>query len=356
MAQGAGEKTEKASPKKRRDVKKKGEVHKSADLCSAVTLFLTFGTLKIGYEGFLRAMRGLSSSMLSGEVIVANARNVSIASLGAYYKEVLSAVLPLILPLLLVAMVGGVAVHVVQTGPMFVTEKLKPDFKRINPLTGFKRIFSTASLVELFKSVLKVIILFYISYSYLSSALKSFVNMMYADVGRAFSQVLSTSFSMGIIIGLALIAFSALDVLYQWWKFEKDIRMTKQEVKEEYKQTEGDPQIKAKIRQRQRKMSSMRMMRHLPEATVVVTNPEHYAVALRYDEERDKAPVVVAKGMDYLAQRIRQKAAEYNIKVVENKPVARALYASCEVGDEIPPELYQAVADILIYIYKTVRT
>jgi flagellar biosynthetic protein FlhB len=159
---------------------------------------------------------------------------------------------------------------------------------------------------------------------------------------------------MGIMIGLALIAFSALDVLYQWWKFEKDIRMTKQEVKEEYKQTEGDPQIKAKIRQKQRKMSAMRMMRHLSEATVVVTNPDHYAVALRYDEERDKAPMVVAKGQDYLAQRIKQKAAEYSIRVVENKPVARALYASCEVGDEIPPELYQAVADILIYIYKTV--
>jgi len=355
MAQGAGEKTEKASPKKRRDVKKKGEVHKSADLCSAVTLFLTFGTLKIGYEGFLRSMRGLSFSMLSGDVIVANSRNVSVSSLGTYYREILSAVLPIVLPFMLVVMIGGAAVHVVQTGPMFVTEKLKPDFKRINPLTGFKRIFSSTSLVEFVKSVLKVIILFYIAYSYLSSALKGFVNMMYVDVGRAFSQVLSTSFSMGIMIGLALIGFSALDVLYQWWKFEKDIRMTKQEVKEEYKQTEGNPQTKSRIRQKQRKMSAMRMMQHLPEAAVVVTNPDHYAVALRYDEERDKAPVVVAKGQDYLAQRIKQKAAEYKIKIVENKPVARALYASCEVGDEIPPELYQAVADILIYIYKTVR-
>jgi hypothetical protein len=141
MAQGAGEKTEKASPKKRRDVKKKGEVHKSADMCSAVMLFLTFGALKIGYEGFMRSMRGLSSSMLSGDVIVANARTVSISSLGTYYKEILGAVLPIVLPFMLVVVIGGVAVHVVQTGPMFVTEKLKPDFKKYQSSDGIQAHF-----------------------------------------------------------------------------------------------------------------------------------------------------------------------------------------------------------------------
>ena len=355
MAQGSGEKTEKASPKKRRDVKKKGDVHKSTDMCSAIMLFITFGTLKIGYEGFIRSLQGFSASMLSGNVIIDNAKSVTAGSVVSYYKEILFAVLPMVLPFMLVVMVGGAIVHVVQTGPMFITEKLKPDFKKINPLQGFKRLFSANSLVEMVKSIIKITLLCYIAYSYLSSGLKDFINMMYDDVGAAFTRVLSTSFSMGIMLGLALIAFSAVDVLYQWWKFEKDIRMTKQEVKEENKQMEGDPQIKAKIRQKQRQMSLQRMMQRLPDATVVVTNPEHFAVAIRYKEDVDRAPVVIAKGMDYLAQRIKQKAREYDIAIVENKPVARALYAACEVDDEIPPELYQAIADILIYVYKTIK-
>ena len=355
MAQGSGEKTEKASPKKRKDARKKGDVHKSADMCSAIMLFVTFGTLKIGYEGFIRSAQGFSATLLSDSVIVSNARNLTSGSVVGYYREILFAVLPMILPFLLIVMVAGALVHVVQTGPLFVTEKLKPDFKKINPLEGFKRLFSSRSLVELGKSIVKIAILGYIAYSYFSSAMKEFISLMYSDVGAAFSKVLSTSFSMGILIGLALIAFSAVDVLYQWWKFEKDIRMTKQEVKEENKQMEGDPQIKAKIRQKQRKMSAQRMMQRLPEATVVVTNPEHFAVALRYQENVDKAPVVIAKGMDHLAQRIKQKAREYDIVIVENKPVARALYAACELDDEIPPELYQAIADILIYVYKTVK-
>lgn len=356
MAQGSGERTEKASPKKRKDTRKKGEVHKSADLCSAIMLFITFGTLKVGYEGFIQSMQSFSSTMLSSSTIVHNASNVTSASIVGYYKGILTTVLPMILPFMLVAMVGGAAVHVLQTGPMFITEKLKPDFKKINPLSGFKRIFSMSSLVELGKSILKIVILGWIAYSHLRPAIGEFVSYIYVDVGTAISKVLSASFSMGIMIGLALIAFAAVDVLYQWWKFEKDIRMTKQEVKEENKQLEGDPQVKGKIRQKQRRMSMQRMMQRLPESTVVVTNPEHFAVALRYLENVDRAPVVVAKGQDFLAQRIKQKAGELGITIVENKPVARALYAACEIDDEVPAELYQAIADILIYVYKTVRT
>lgn len=227
MAQGSGERTEKASPKKRKDTRKKGDVHKSNDMCSAIMLFITFGTLKVGYEGFIYSMRGFSATMLSDSVIVSNASNVTSASLVAYYKGILFTVLPMILPFLIVAMVGGAAVHFAQTGPMFITEKLKPDFNKINPLQGFKRLFSITSIVELGKSIIKIVILGWIAYSYLSAGIKEFINLIYVDVGTAFSKVLSASFSMGIMIGLALIAFSAIDVLYQWWKFEKDIRMTK---------------------------------------------------------------------------------------------------------------------------------
>jgi flagellar biosynthetic protein FlhB len=355
MAQGSGEKTEKASSKKRKDTRKKGDTHKSTDLCSAIMLFIMFGTLRTGYGGFVEAMKAFTTTILSEEVVTQHARDISSANVLAYFKDILFAVIPIILPVMLVAMIGGAFVHVVQTGPMFTTSKLKPNFSKINPLQGFKRIFSSTSIVELVKAVFKIVILCWITYKYISGAIGDFLKLIHADIASAFSTALTKTFTMGMMIGLALIAFSALDVLYQWWKFEKDLRMTKQEVKEENKQLEGDPQIKGRIRQKQRRMSAARMMQNLPEATVVVTNPEHFAVALRYKENVDKAPVVIAKGQDYLAQRIKKLAADYEITIVENKPVARALYAACEVGDEIPPEMYQAIADILIYVYKVVK-
>jgi flagellar biosynthetic protein FlhB len=354
MAQGSGEKTEKATAKKRRDVRKKGDVHKSTDLCSAIMLFIMFLTLKVGFEGFFRSLKGISASMLSDRLIVEKAANVTTATLMSYYKDILLTVLPLVLPVMGIAMIASILVHVVQTGPLFVTEKLKPDFKRLNPIEGFKRLFSARTLVELVKSIIKVVILAYIIYTYARVAFREFAGYMYNNVWTAFAKALSTSFTMGIMIGLALIVFGALDVLYQWWKFEKDIRMTKQEVKEENKQLEGDPQIKGKIKQKQRRMSAQRMMKRIPEATVVVTNPEHFAVALRYRENQDRAPVVIAKGQDYLAQKIKKIAAEHGVAIVENKPVARALYWTCDIDDEIPAELYQAIADILIYVYKTI--
>lgn len=351
--QGSGEKTEKASAKKKKDAREKGEVHKSADLASAMMLFIMFGALKIGYDGFVQSMKAFCATTLSGPFIAAQAGTVTDGSVLAYYQGVLYAILPIALPILLVAMIGGALAHMLQTGPMFVPAKLKPNFGKINPIQGFKRIFSSATFVELIKSIVKILILCWIAYKNFKNGLEGFAELMYADVGRAFSQIMSTCLSMGVMMGLALIAFSATDVLYQWWKFEKDLRMTKQEVKEENKQLEGDPQIKGKIKQKQRKMSAMRMMQKVHEADVVITNPDHFAVALRYKESEDRAPVVIAKGQDYLAQRIKALAKSDKISVIENKPVARALYASCEIGDEIPPELYQAIADILIYVYNT---
>ncbi|HHT16829.1 MAG TPA: flagellar biosynthesis protein FlhB [Papillibacter sp.] len=352
MAQGSGEKTEKASDKKRKDVKKKGETHKSMDLCSSVMLLVTFGAIYIGYEGFIRSMRSLSGAMLDKSFIVERAANLTSKTVVAYYKDILFAVLPIVLPFFAVCMVAGALVHVAQTGPMFITEKLKPDFKKINPISGFKRIFSMRAVVDLIKAVAKVIIIAVVAKGQLEAGVQKFLTLMYVDVGGAFLTVLSTCLSMGILIGVVLVAFAAADMLYQWWRFEKDIMMTKQEVKEEHKQLEGNPQTKGRIRSIQRKMSAARMMKNVPDSTVVVTNPDHYAVALRYRENEDTAPVVVAKGVDFLAQRIKKIANENKVAIVENKPVARALYAACEVGDEIPPELYQAVADILIYVYR----
>lgn len=352
MSQGSGEKTEKASPKKKKDAREKGEVHKSADLNSALTLLLLFGTLKVGYDGFVASMRDFFTGALSRTAVERSA-HLTAAAAAAEYKSVLLSVLPAVLPFLLAAMLAGALVHILQTGPMFVPAKLRPDFGKIDPIAGFQRIFSPRSLVELFKSVVKIAVLGYLAWREIQNGMSYFVRLAYTDVGGAFSQIMSSCFSLGMTMGLALVVFAVLDAFYQWWKYEKDLMMTKQEVKEESKQTEGDPQVKGKIRQKQRKMSAMRMMQHLPEASVVITNPTHFAVALRYRESEDKAPVVVAKGQDHLALRIKKQAAKHRISVVENRAVARALYASCEVGDEIPPELYQAIADILIYVYKT---
>ena len=354
MAQGSGEKTEKASPKRKRDAREKGDVHKSQDLASALMMFFTFGTLKIGYDGFMTSMQKFMYNSLSSDV-AEKAGTISSKMVMANYRDIIFTIVPMMLPLMVVVIVGSIMVHVLQTGPLLTLKKLKPDFKKINPISGFKRIFSRNTLVELVKSIIKIIIVAYIVFKQFGSALSNFSNYTYLSVPRAFSQIISTGISMGIMIAIALIAFSALDYLYQWWKFEKDLRMTKQEVKEESKQTEGDPQIKGKIKQQQRKMSAMRMMQRMNEADVVVTNPTHFAVALRYKENEDKAPVIIAKGQDHLAERIKTLAKKHKITIVENKPVARALYASCEVGDEVPAEMYQAIADILIYVYKTVK-
>jgi len=352
MSQDSGEKTEKASPKKKKDAREKGEVHKSNDLASALTLLITFSALKVGYDGFMNSMEGFMTTQLSSD-IAQKAVDVTGKTIVSGYKEILLTVAPIVLPIMLVAMVAGVVVDVAQTGPLFVIGKLKPDFQKINPIQGFKRIFSTNTLAELVKSIVKIVILGWVIYKYVSNNLEAFSELAYVDVGKAFARVMSGCFSLGIQVGLVLVGFAAVDVLYQWWKYEKDLRMTKQEVKEEMKQLEGDPLVKSKVRQKQRRMSSMRMMKKIPEADVIVTNPDHFAVALRYKENIDKAPRVVAKGQDYLAQRIKETARKYNIAIVENRPVARALYASCEIDEEIPPELYQAIADILIYVYKT---
>ncbi len=346
-----GEKTEKASAKKKRDARKKGEVHKSQDFGSSLMLFILFGALKLGYDDFITNLTQFVSQRMSGRAIsAASAVNAPIVLQG--YKETLFDALPLVLPLMLAAMTGGALIDVVQTGPLFVPAKLKPDFKRISPIQGFKRIFSLHTLVGLVKSLVKLAILGVILYKSLLNCLAAFSAMIYVDAAKSFSLIMSECFAMGINMGLGLTAFALLDIFYQWWKYERDLKMTKQEVKEEFKQTEGDPKVKGYIKRRRQKMSGMRMMKQLAEADVVITNPEHYAVALRYKEGLDNAPVVVAKGRDYLARKIKERARKYRISIVENKPVARALYAACQVGDEIPPELYQAIADILIYVYQ----
>jgi flagellar biosynthetic protein FlhB len=256
-----------------------------------------------------------------------------------------------VLPLFVVAVISALIIGYAQVGFLFTLETLKVKGERINPLSGFKRIFSMRSVVELVKSIIKLVIVGWVAYSYLKTKQNEVVALMGSNLQDILAFIGYAVFSVAIRISFAMIILGFLDYLYQKFDYEKSLRMTKQEVKDEYKQTEGNPEIKSKIKQKQRQMSMRRMMQDVPKADVVITNPTHFAVALKYDPEKSTAPFVVAKGQDYIALRIKQVAADSNIQIVENKPLARTLYSTLDIGDAIPPELYQAVAEILAFVY-----
>jgi flagellar biosynthetic protein FlhB len=254
-------------------------------------------------------------------------------------------------PLLLIAIVCAVVATFAQTKFLVSGEALKPKFERISPIQGFKRLFSLKSVVEALKGILKIAILMVLIWMTLKTLFQESARYLYADLTAACSHLFDVAASMIIKVIVAFVALSALDFMYQWWEFERQMKMSKQEVKEEYKQTEGDPQVKSRIREVQRKRAQMRMMQQVPQADVVIRNPTHFAVALRYKPEQDNAPIVLAKGQDELALRIVKVAEENQVAVMENVPLARALYAKTELNKEIPPELYGAVAEVLVYIF-----
>ena len=231
------------------------------------------------------------------------------------------------------------------------TKPMKPKFSKLNPLSGFKRIFSKDSLFELLKSIIKIILIIYVAYT----SIKDHQNEIFLLYDIPLLQVIllvgTIVIDTGLKIAFVYLIVGIADLIYQKHKFKEDMKMTKQEVKDEYKNTEGNPEIKGRQRSKMREASQRRMMQSLPSADVVITNPTHYAVAIKYDADKYSAPVVVAKGEDFLAQKIREAAKEHHIEIVENKPLARMLYANVDVGQEVPPELYQAVAEVLAFVY-----
>lgn len=248
--------------------------------------------------------------------------------------------------------VTSVAATFFQTGMLVSAETLKPKFSKINPIEGFKRLFSLRSVIETLKGILKIVLLLWLVYSNLADMISENHKYLYTDLAQGIEHMYDSILTMIFQIIIAFAVIAAADYLYQWWDYEQQLRMSKQEIKEEYKQTEGDPQIKGKIKERQQQMARSRMMQQVPQADVVIKNPTHYAVALRYRPEMDNAPVVLAMGQDELALRIIKVAEENKVAVVENIPLARALYAGAELGREIPPEFYGAVAEILVYIFR----
>ncbi|HJB80911.1 flagellar biosynthesis protein FlhB [Flavonifractor plautii] len=344
------QKTEKATPKRRRDERKKGNIFFSNDAVSVVvliaglaTLFLSMGSMADNLGQFLRSCISLVR-LSQGTDAVGDLRQL--------LPELLWSFVLTVGPILLVPTVAGIAATFFQTKLLVTGESLRPKFSRINPLQGIKRLFSLRSLIEALKGLLKITVLLYIIYNFLAGTVELFTKYLFTDLVTACSHLAGLAFQMSMQIAVAYVVLAAADVFYQWMDYERQLRMSKQEIKEEFKQIEGDPQVKGRIKEIQRKMAQSRMMQKVPQADVVVRNPTHFAVALRYKPDRDRAPVVLAKGQDQIALRIVQKAEESGVAVVENVPLARALYASAELGQEIPPELYGAVAEVLVYLYQ----
>ena len=249
-----------------------------------------------------------------------------------------------------VIMIVGVAANIAQTGFIKTSEPLKPDFKKMNPINGFKNIFSMRSIVSLFKNVLLITVIGFVAFKFYTSTLDDVMRISLLSIDKIPSMMISIGVKLFSLIGLAMVVISLGDFVYQKWKYKKDMRMTKQEVKEEYKQMEGNPEIKSRRREKMRELSRRRMMAEVPNATVVITNPTHISVALKYEEGEESAPKVVAKGADNVALKIKEIAIDNKVPVVENKPLARMMYSQVELESEIPVEMYAAVAEILAVV------
>ena len=349
-----GEKTEDPTSKKLEDARKEGQVAKSKEITNAFEL-LTFFLLIyfwVEYMGtfFVGNMYDIYSQI--PEYIKMYDGNIQEQTISAIFVQSMSRVLLILAPFLLIGALVSFLTNVVQVKWKPTSKPLQPKFNKLNPVSGFKRIFSPNSLVELVKSLLKIGLVGYVVYSYLKKNMPPLYRFYDLSLNQGIVQAGKVVVNLGIRISLFYMIIALLDYIYQKWKFKNDMKMTKQEVKDEYKNQEGDPQIKGKIRSKMQEASRRRMMQDVPKADVVITNPTHYAVAIRYDAETGSAPVVLAKGADLVAQRIKEIARENHVEIVENKPLARMLYANVDIGQEVPPELYQAVAEVLAMVYK----
>jgi len=351
FADEGADKTEEATPKKLQDARKEGQVARSQELSTAVMLLAFFVAVKV-FVGFI-GTRFLGSFKDMYQVIdVYAVDEFGPAMGGAFLRDGLVDILWICLPLFAVAVVVAFVVTIAQVKWQVTTKPLQPKFSKFNPISGFKRIFSKDKLFELIKDVIKIALIFYVTYSDLEEAAETVVLLYDFSLNQAVVYVGDFVISLGIKLSAIYLIVGFADYIYQKLKFKKDLMMSKQEVKDEYKQQEGDPQVKGKIKSKMREVSQRRMMQKLPEADVVITNPTHFACAIKYDKEVSEAPILIAKGADYLAQKIKEAAKEHDIPIVENKPLARMLYYNVDLDSEIPRELYQMTAEVLAYVYK----
>lgn len=344
----AQEKTEKATPKKRSEAREKGQVAKSIEIPASLNLLGCFLFLFL-FGGFyeqqlLDLFRVPYTDYLLMDITKNNVMSIS--------TELLRVLGLIVLPFFLITIVMGILGNFIQFGFLFSTKVLEPQLNRLDPIQGAKKILSIRSLVELVKSVLKLTLLGGICFYILWSEKEQIISLSKLSVGGSLKFIGNLTLKMGLLIALILLFLAILDYLYQRYEHEKNLKMSKQDLKDEHKKTEGDPLIKSKIREKQRQMAMRRMMSEVPKADVVITNPTHFAIALQYDPSLMSAPTIIAKGMDYVALKIKEVAKEHQVILMENKPLARALYHQAEIGDAVPEDLFQAVAEVLAYVYR----
>ncbi|MCR5320517.1 MAG: flagellar biosynthesis protein FlhB [Lachnospiraceae bacterium] len=348
-----GEKTEDATPKKLNDARKEGKVAKSKEIGNGLTLLALFVVLKI----FLSWIGNRLGELFAGvynripDMVQSAENKVPESNFHHLFLLMMIRALLIMAPVLLVGFLVAFLSDLLQVGWHPTGKPLQPKPNKLSPISGFKRIFSVNSLAELVKSIAKILLIAIVSYSYLRNQHRIFFVLLDMPVTQAILLIGQVVVDLGMRIAIVYMLIALGDFIFQKRKFANDMKMTKQEVKDEMKDQEGNPEIKGKQRQRMQEASRRRMMQRLPEADVVITNPTHYAVAIKYDPDVNEAPVVLAKGADYLAQRIKEIARENKIEIVENKPLARMLYANVDIDAEVPPELYQAVAEVLAYVY-----
>ena len=342
------EKTEKPTPKKRQDVRRKGEVAKSRELPSVAVLLSGVLTL----AAFSPHIHAQLRSVMEKALFQFPTTEFGIADMVNLGQDMTGLFLLIIGPIMAVVFFTAVISNILQVGFLLSAESIKPKLSKLNPIKGFGRLFSIQSIMEFCKSMFKLLIVGAVSYYAIRAELDNLPALIDMELGAITSYILITTLKITLACALAMVVLVAADYAFQKWQFEKRIKMTKKEVKDELKTSEGDPLIKSRIKSIQMEMSRKRMMQDVPKADVVITNPTHFAVAIKYDSAVMGAPQLLAKGADEVARRIRTIAKQHDVPIVENKELARNLFASVEIGNEIPVDLYQAVAEVLAYIYK----
>ncbi len=351
FADSAADKTEEPTAKKLQDARKEGQVAKSQELISGAMLFALFIAIKL-FGGYMANSFIKVFYRNYGYISTYAVETPELGNLTSMFGRAMLDILLMTLPIFAFAVVIALLLNIFQVKWKVTSKPLQPKFSRLNPVSGFKKIISPEKLFELVKAIAKIIVIFSVAYSTLMDEIDKLKILYDLELISAVLYISEFVVDMGIKISAVYLLIGLVDYMYQKFKFKKDMKMSKQEVKDEYKQQEGDPQVKGKIKSKMRETSMRRMMQKMPEADVVITNPTHFACAIQYDKEKASAPVLIAKGADHLAQKLKDIAKEHNVPIVENKPLARMLYYNVEVDSEIPQELYQMTAEVLAYVYQ----
>lgn len=344
-----GEKTEPATSKRRQEMRQKGQIPRSKELVTSIVLLISFWSMKLLSKYIFKDLIVAVRTFLSFPKDMDS--RFAYDNIMQIFLQCMFIMAKVLAPILLIIAAVVIIVNYLQVGAVFTAKPLIPNLNKLNPVEGFKRLISKSAFVELIKSILKIGIIGYVVYDYLIKNYTVLPELLKMNMERTTVFIGNTIINIGIRAAVVLFILSIFDYGFQIWDYEKNIRMSKQEVKDEYKLIEGNPQVKSKIREKQRQLSLRRMMAEVPHADVIITNPTHFAVAVKYDAAASDAPTVIAKGKDLIAQKIKDTAKENKVTIVENKPLAQALYKSVEVGEKIPSELYKAVAEVLAFVY-----